>query len=71
MEDRLTGLKKLFEDASKITLKDISISAENIGFEIRSGSGGLTPQIPIRVQYNNQTFTGIVLQNKHHLGKKE
>ncbi|MHA1298970.1 MAG: hypothetical protein ACTSO9_05940 [Candidatus Helarchaeota archaeon] len=67
MEDLRSRIKNLFENAEEIILKNVSISSENIGFEIRSGSGGIPPQIPIRIQYNNQTLTGIVLQNSQKI----
>lgn len=71
MEDPHVKIRNLFENAEEITLKDVTINAENIGFEIRSGSGEITPQIPIRIQYNSQTLTGVVLQNTQILKKKE
>ena len=52
MEDPQKKLLEIFKDAQEITLKDVSIDADQIGFEVRSGGGGIPPQIPIQIQYN-------------------
>ncbi|MFX1450560.1 MAG: hypothetical protein ACFFCM_06945 [Promethearchaeota archaeon] len=72
MEDPISKLRELFKDTDEITLNDISINAEKIGFEIKTGTGGIPPQIPIHVNYNNQIFSGMILENtKNVIRKKE
>ena len=71
MEDPRAKLLKIFKDAEEVRLKNVSINADSIGFEIKPGAGGVPPQIPIRVQYNNQIFTGLVTQNQAIRIKKE
>lgn len=71
MEDLSTKIREMFKNADEITLKDISIDADQIGFEIKAGTGGIPPQIPIRVQYNNQFFSGIILQKTKNVVRKK
>ena len=59
MDDVRKKLTEMLEDAEEITLKNFTLNAENIGFEIKPG-GGVPPQLPIRLVFNNQMFTGYV-----------
>ncbi|NVM03763.1 MAG: hypothetical protein HWN67_15645 [Candidatus Helarchaeota archaeon] len=63
MEDPQKKVLEIFKDAEEISFKDISIDADQIGFEVRSGSGEILPQIPIRIQYINQIYSGFLLKN--------
>ena len=59
LDDIRTKLKEMLENAEEVTLKNFTLNAENIGFEIKSG-GGVPPQLPIRLVFNNQMFAGYV-----------
>ena len=50
MEDLPKKLREMFKDAEEITLKDVFIEADQIGLEVKIGSGGVPPQVPVSLQ---------------------
>lgn len=68
MDEIKSKLTDILKNTEEIKLKDFNMEAENIGLEIQSG-GGVPPQLPIRIFFNNRMFSGYI--NKQLLRKNK
>ena len=59
MDEIKSKLTDILKNTEEIKLKDFNIEAENLGLEIQLG-GGVPPQLPIRLVFNNRMFSGFI-----------